>query len=201
MASRFAGAPDLSGHGPRRFRMRMAAARTKASKFLFETISSGTGCNEDGAGCGVDYVSTGQVSSGDFPKLKDWPSLAEKEWVPWKREVMSRANVMPALFRLLGPNPPDAPTMEAMLREYDVDAVCVVFLEGSYYVFPAERADGFAGSDERYGTSALSRQVYRKGASAWDLQDAMNEYEERMGTSRESVRIGPCPSRRAWGCS
>ena len=58
MASRFAGAPDLTGHGPRRFRMRMAAARTKASKFLFETISSGTGCNEDGAGCGVDYVST-----------------------------------------------------------------------------------------------------------------------------------------------
>ena len=66
MASRFAGAPDLTGHGPRRFRMRMAAARTKASKFLFETISSGAGCNEAGAGYGVDYVSMGQVSSGDL---------------------------------------------------------------------------------------------------------------------------------------
>ena len=182
MASRFAGAPDLSGHGPRRFRMRMAAARTKASKFLFETISSGTGCNEDGAGCGVDYVSTSQVSSGDFPKMKDWPQLAEKEYAHWKREVMSLATVKPALFRLLGPNPPDAPTMEALLRKYDVDAVCEAFLEGSYYVFPAERADGFASSDERYGASALSRQVYRKGAPAWDLQDAINEYEERTGT-------------------
>ena len=95
---------------------------------------------------------------------------------------MSLATVMPALFRFLGANPPDAPTMEALLREYDLDAVCEAFLEGSYYVFPAEQADGFACSDERYGTSALSRQVFRKGVPAWDLSDAMKEHEERMGT-------------------
>ena len=158
MASRFVGAPEPTGYAAQR--VLMGAARTKASKGLFETILSGAGCHDAGSGCGVDYVSTGQVSSGDFPKLKDWPSLAEKEWVPWKREVMSRANVMPALFRLLGPNPPDAPTMEAMLREYDVDAVCVVFLEGNYYVFPAERADGFASSDERYGKCAEGQQLH-----------------------------------------
>ena len=162
MASRFVGAPDLAGYGPSRFRMRMAAASTKASKVLFETISSGTGCNEVGAGFGVDYVSTRQVSSGDFPKLKDWPPLSEKEYDHWKREVLSLATVKPALFRLLGPNPPDAPTMEALLREYDVDAVCVAFLEGSYYVFLGEQADGFASSDERYGSNALSRQVFRR---------------------------------------
>ena len=80
MASRFVGAPDLAGYGPSRFRMRMAAASTKASKVLFETISSGTGRDEVGAGYGVDYVSTRRVSSGDFPKLKDWPPLAEKEY-------------------------------------------------------------------------------------------------------------------------
>ena len=53
MASRFVGAPDLTGHGPRRVRMRMATARTKASKFLFETISSGTGRDEVGALHGI----------------------------------------------------------------------------------------------------------------------------------------------------
>ena len=169
----------------------MATARTKASKFLFETISSGTGCNEVGAGFGVDYVSTRQVSSGDFPKLKDWPPLSEKEYDHWKREVLSLATVKPALFRLLGPNPPDAPTMEALLRMYDVDAVCEAFLEGSYYVFPAEQADGFASSDERYGSNALSRQVFRKGAPAWDLSDAINEYEERKGRSATEPPVQP----------
>ena len=191
MASRFVGAPDLTGYGPRRFRMRMAAASTKASKFLFETISSGTGRDEVGAGYGVDYVSTRRVSSGDFPKLKDWPPLAEKEYDHWKRKVLSLATVMPALARILGSNPPDAPTMEALLRVYDLDAVYEAFMEGSYYVFPAEQADGFASSDERYGTNALSCQVFRKGAPAWDLSDAINEYEERKGMPAMEPSVRP----------
>ena len=191
MASRFAGAPDLTGYGPRRFRMRMAAASTKASRFLFETISSGTGRDEVGAGYGVDYVSTRRVSSGDFPKLKDWPPLAEKEYDHWKRKVLSLATVMPALARILGSNPPDAPTMEALLRVYDLDAVYEAFMEGSYYVFPAEQADGFASSDERYGTDALSCQVFRKGAPAWDLSDAINEYEERKGMPAMEPSVRP----------
>ena len=109
-----------------------SAARTKASKILFETISTGVGCDEVGARFGVDYVSTRQVSSGDVPKSRDWPDL--KEWKPWKREVMSTATVVPLLARFLGAEPPDAPTVEALMREYDVDAVCEAFLEGSYYL-------------------------------------------------------------------
>jgi hypothetical protein len=171
--------------------MRMAAASTKASKVLFETISSGTGRDEVGAGYGVDYVSTRRVSSGAFPKLKDWPLLTKTEYDHWKRKVLSLAAVMPALARILGPNPPEAPTMEALLRKYDLDAVCEAFLEGSYYVFPAEQADGFACSDERYGTNALSCQVFRKGASAWDLSDAINEYEERKGMSATEPPVRP----------
>ena len=148
MASRFVGAPNLPGYGPSDRRVLLAAARTKAPKFLFETISTGTGSRVVGAGYGVDYVSTRKVSSGDLPKMTAWPALTEKEWENWKREVMSLATVVPLLSRLLGPDPPDAPTVEALMIAYDVDAV--------YARFPARESQRVqpSGTPLRGGDSA-----------------------------------------------
>ena len=179
MASRRWGTPDLSGHGPRA--SLLSVASTKASKFLFETISTGRGRNNKGAEFGVIYTSQRQTSGSLLHKMADWPELKDKQFEQWKRAVTSSAAMVPAMARLLGPNPPQAPTMEALMERYDLDAVVEAFLQGDYYVFPAEVADNYHSSDERFGTNALSNQVYRKGAPAWNMADAVHEYEERTG--------------------
>ena len=56
--------------------MRIAAARTKASKALFATISSGAGCNEAGAGCGVGPGEAEMVAPGL------WVSVLNEEHAP-----------------------------------------------------------------------------------------------------------------------
>ena len=179
MASRRWGTPDLSGHGPRT--ALFSTARTKASQFLFETISAGRGRNDEGAEIGVCYTSQRQTSGSLLHKMAAWPALDGKQFEQWKRAVTSSAATVPAMASILGSNPPQAPTMEALMERYDLDAVVEAFLQGDYYVFPAEVADNYHSSDERFGTNALSNQVYRKGAPAWNMADAVHEYEERTG--------------------
>ena len=87
MASRRWGTPDLSGHGPRT--SLLSAASTKASKFLFETISTGRGRNNKGAEFGVIYTSQRQTSGSLLHKMADWPELKDKQFEQWKRAVTS----------------------------------------------------------------------------------------------------------------
>ena len=130
MASRQWWASDLSGHGPRA--SLFSAARTKASQFLFEAISTGGGRNDEGAGFGVCYTSQRRTSGALLPKMAAWSELDDKQFECWKRGVVSSAATVPAMACILGPNPPEAPTMEAMMEQYDPDAVVEAFLKGDY---------------------------------------------------------------------
>ena len=85
------------------------------------------------------------------------------------------------------------------MERCDLDAVVEAFLQGDYYVFPAEVADNYHSSDERFGTNALSNQVYRKGAPAWNMADAVHEYEERTGRLATITPAMRTPRRPAGG--
>ena len=78
MATRQRWSHDLSGHGPRA--SLFSAARTKASQFLFEAITTGGGRNEEGAGFGVCYTSQCRTSGALLPKMAVWPELDDKQF-------------------------------------------------------------------------------------------------------------------------
>ena len=73
------------------------------------------------------------------------------------------------------------------MQAFDVKAVIGEFMNGNYVLYPAESAEGFHCTDERFGTNALSAMVYRKGSTAWHVVDAVHEYElstKRLATVR-----------------
>ena len=57
--------------------------------------------------------------------------------------------MMPLLKHVLRPNPPEAPIREALMQINDVQGVYEVSIQGEYYIYPAEIADGFAYCDEK----------------------------------------------------
>ena len=166
------GAPESNGS----WAQTPSGAKTKAYARLFETISS-SGCNDEGVAWGVHYVSTRRVTGGgQLSKMDAWPAL-KSAFAHWKRAVQSAAAQMPAMARALSPSPPKAPSMEALMEAFDVKTVVREFMNGNYVLYPAESAEGFHCTDERFGTNALSAMVYRKGSTAWHVVDAVHEYE------------------------
>ena len=162
------GAPESNGS----WAQTPSGAKTKAYARLFETISS-SGCNEEGVAWGVHYVSTRRVAGGgQLSKMDAWPAL-KSAFAHWKRAVQSVAAQMPAMARALSPSPPEAPSMEALMQAFDVKTVIREFMNGNYVLYPAESAEGFHCTDERFGTNALSAMVYRKGSTAWHVVDAV----------------------------
>ena len=163
-----------------------SGAKTKAYARLFETISS-SGCNDEGVAWGVHYISTRRATGGgQLSKMDAWPAL-KNAFAHWKRSVQSAAAQVPAMARALSPNPPEAPSMEALMQAFDVKTVIREFMNGNYVLYPAESAEGFHCTDEKFGTNALSAMVYRKGSTAWHVVDAVHEYElstKRLATER-----------------
>ena len=112
MASRFAGAPDLTGHGPRA--SLSSASLEEGSRLPLEVCSADAGHRMVGVGRGVSHEFQRQMSPGQMPTMEACPEN-DVQWEWEERELLPLTAMESTVVRALDGIPKEAPTMEAWI--------------------------------------------------------------------------------------
>ena len=106
MASRFAGAPDLTGYGPRA--SPSSAPLKEESRFQLEEYSADTGRRMVGAGRGGSHELQRQMSPGQMPTMEACPEN-DVQWECEERELLPSTAMESTMVRALDGIPKEAP--------------------------------------------------------------------------------------------